>query len=152
MKGPAMLIVASSFGSAIFQRGTGDSVRFASVRSSTSLPNAAAAIASTTSGMIDPASMPLRTTISNSVTDMASLSVSGLTVASIGKVASTAMMASRCQPDSCRKVNMNTDSMLVLHQVAEDALERIVQRLDLPQTDGVRLREARQLHLQIDDL
>ena len=69
MNGAAIVIVASSFGSAICQRGIGESVRFASVRSSISLPNAAAAIASTTSGAIEPASIALRIAVSNSVTD-----------------------------------------------------------------------------------
>ena len=69
MNGAAIVIVARSFGTAICQRGTGDSVRFASVRSSTSFPNAAAAIASTTSGAIEPASIALSTAVSNSRTE-----------------------------------------------------------------------------------
>ncbi len=58
MNGAAIEIVARSFGNAIFHRGTGDRVRFASVRSSTSLPKAAAAIARTTSGANGPEKHP----------------------------------------------------------------------------------------------
>ena len=40
--------------------------------------------------------------------------------------------------------------MLLLHQVAEHALERIVERFDSAQADRRRLREPRQLDLQIE--
>src|SRR6188474_576504 len=69
VNGAAIVIVASSFGTAIFHRGMGESVRFASVRSSISFANAAAAIARTTSGAMEPASIALRIAFSNSRTD-----------------------------------------------------------------------------------
>src|SRR5688572_24493003 len=105
VNGAAIVIVASSFGSAIFQRGIGDSVRFASVRSSSSLPNAAAAMASTTSGAIDPASIALRTEFSYSQTVSVLASRNINTVISTGIIASTVMMISRHLPDSWRSVN-----------------------------------------------
>src|SRR5690349_2060787 len=149
MHGAAIVITASSFGTAIFQRAIGDKVRFASVRSSSSLPNAAAAIASTTSGAIEPASMPLSTTFSNSLTVGALFDRSMITEMITGIAASTVIIVRRHRPESWRSVRRYTGPMLLLHQVAEDAFERIVERLDAPQADARRLRETRQLDLQV---
>jgi hypothetical protein len=105
MNGPAIVIAASSFGSTIFHRGIGASVRFASVRSSTSFENATAPIARTTSGAIAPASIPLSTIASNSATAGALLDRSSITVISTGIAASTVMMISRHLPESWRSVS-----------------------------------------------
>ncbi len=98
------MIAASSFGTTICQRGIGASVRFASVRSSISFANAAVAIASTTSGEIEPASMPLNTTSSNSSTLGAEPTRNVIIVIAIGMAASAVMMRSRHLPVSWRRV------------------------------------------------
>src|SRR5688572_19519511 len=68
MNGVASVMIASSLGTTICQRGIGESVRLAMVRSSISLAKAAAAIASTIIGVMDPLSIALNTTCSNSTT------------------------------------------------------------------------------------
>src|SRR5262245_50409374 len=104
MNGPAIVTVARNFGTAIFHRGTGEMVRLASVRSSTSLPNAAAAIASTTSGAIEPDSIALRTETSNWSTVGASGSLSIAAAMMTGSAASTNMITMRHLPESWRSV------------------------------------------------
>ena len=104
MNGPAIVIAASSFGTTICQRGSGESVRFASVRSSTSLAKAAPAMASTTSGAMEPASIALRTTVSNSRTEGALRDASISTAMTTGRAASTVMTTIRQRPDSWRSV------------------------------------------------
>jgi hypothetical protein len=104
MKGAAIVIVASSFGTAICHRGIGASVRFANVRSSISLANAAAAIASTTSGAIEPASIAPRMAVSNSLTDGASSERSIITAITTGIAARTVMIERRHRPVSWRSV------------------------------------------------
>ncbi len=91
MNGAAIVIAARSLGTAICHRGIGESVRLASVRSSISLANAAAAIASTTSGAIEPASIALRTTVSNSPTEGA-LSDRSISTAMITGIAASTVM------------------------------------------------------------
>ena len=100
MNGVAIVMTASSFGIAICHRGTGANVRFASVRSSTSFPSAAAAIASTTSGAMEPASIPPNTTRSNSCTDGARLELTMMAAMITGSADRTVMMPSRHRPDN----------------------------------------------------
>src|SRR5688572_28417084 len=106
MNGPAIDITARNLGSATCQRGTGERVRFASVRSSTSLPNDAAAIARTTSGAIDPASIVLRIAVSKSVTDGALAQLSIIVAMRTGMEARMVMIARRHRPDSCLSVRL----------------------------------------------
>jgi len=98
MNGAAMVIAASSFGTTICHRGMGARVRFASVRSSISLANAAVAMASTTSGAMEPASMPLNTMVSNSATEGADEDRTTSMATSTGSDASTVMIRSRHRP------------------------------------------------------
>jgi hypothetical protein len=74
------------------------------VRSSTSFPKAAAAIASTTSGAMEPASMAPRMAVSKSRTDGASSERSMSTAMTTGIAASTVMTSRRQRPVSWRSV------------------------------------------------
>ena len=105
MNGAATLTVASSFGTTICHRGIGARVRFASVRSSTSLPKATVAIARTTRGVIEPASIVLRTMSSNSSTDAPLGTSTRLSVRTMGINASTDMTSSRHRPESWLSVS-----------------------------------------------
>jgi hypothetical protein len=105
MNGAESVNVASSFGTTIRQRGIGVSVRFARVRSSISFEKAAAAMASTMRGAMDPASMALSTAVSNSTMVGACRDCSVRTEMITGMAASTVMMKSRQRLDSWRSVS-----------------------------------------------
>jgi hypothetical protein len=69
------------------------------------LAKATAAIARTTSGAIDPASIPPKTTTSNSSTEGASLDESAINAIRTGNEASTVRTRRRQRPESWRRVS-----------------------------------------------
>ncbi len=134
--GTAIVSTARSLGTAIRHRGRGESVRFARVRSSTSFAKAAAAIARTTSGTIEPAKSALNAAFSNSAMDGASVArrVSTAVINRKGgqqchdREPPAAGELSECEP-------IHGAHRSALHQVAENTFKRIVQRLDPPEAD-----------------